>query len=471
MSIRVQYGNAIVVALLISAACRTQNVTLQHVPVIASTVVAVKPIKPIALPRDPSDSLYKRLVDCPSVVHFYRERNFSTAWFDSLRHPTAKADSMMSIIRNARYFGLLPGRYHLNELDQLKDSRKSPYPERTEVLLTDAFLRLANDLRRGVSMVHEGADSVSVDLLHSALREGEIVSALNSVEPGYSQYKALKHAIQEILDSTNASTKGRILSGEISDVEPTMKMLQAVEVNLERWRVEKHFMEAGRYVRINIPSFMLHVMSDGKPVLESRIIVGTQETPTPAFNSMVECFTLYPYWYVPRKISVEEFLPIIQHDTSFVTRNNFDVLDRQGRVLRADSIDWMTFNKNNFPVSLRQREGEGNSLGIIKFVFDNPYAVFLHDTNAKALFKRQVRMFSHGCIRMEKAFEMAHYLLTNDPSKRSAALDKYLAKQERRTVNLPSPVPIYIHYFTCEVVNGRLYRYEDVYDRDERLRE
>ena len=84
----------------------------------------------------------------------------------------------------------------------------------------------------------------------------------------------------------------------------------------------------------------------------------------------------------------------------------------------------------------------------------------------KALFNRKVRTYSHGCIRMEKAVELAHYLLTKDPSGRSAVLDKYLAQQERRTVNLPKPVPIHIRYFTCEVVNGRLYRYEDVYDKD-----
>jgi len=248
-----------------------------------------------------------------------------------------------------------------------------------------------------------------------------------------------------------------------------MQMLQTIEINLERWRQEAQFSEEGRYISINIPSFMLNVVSDGKPVLASRIIVGTQETPTPEFSSLVECVTIYPYRHVPRKISVEEFLPIIQRDTSFITRNNFDVLDRKGRVLHKDSIDWRSFNKNYFPVSLRQREGEENSLGIIKFVFDNPYAVFLHDTNAKSLFNRKVRTYSHGCIRMEKAVELGHYLLTKDPYESSAVLDKYLAQQQRRTLNLPKPVPIHIRYFTCEVVNGRLYHFEDVYNKDKDL--
>jgi murein L,D-transpeptidase YcbB/YkuD len=460
---RAQFGKTILLAILILAvSCRSQNVTLQNVPV----VVHKEPIKPIELPRDETDSLYARLFDRESVVHFYRTRNFRTTWFDSLRHSTTAADSMMLFIRGIRYFGLSPIRYHLTEIEQLKNSQGAYNIERTEVLLTDAFLRLSNDLSNGVSSVRFGIDSMNVYLLQNAIQKREIVGSLKSIEPDYSQYKLLKIAIREILDSTDASTKGRILSGKISESDPVMEKLQTIELNLERWRMENQFSEDEEYIWINIPSFMLRVVRDGMPVLESRIIVGAQKTPTPEFSSIVECFTVYPYWHVPRKISVEEYLPIIQRDTSFITRNNFDVLDRKGRVLHKDSIDWRSFNRNYFPVSLRQREGKENSLGIIKFVFDNPYAVFLHDTNAKSLFNRKVRTYSHGCIRMEKAVELGHYLLTKDPSGRSAVLDKYLAQQQRRTLNLAKPVPIHIRYFTCEVINGRLFRYEDTYDKD-----
>src|SRR5690606_24036460 len=110
-------------------------------------------------------------------------------------------------------------------------------------------------------------------------------------------------------------------------------------------------------------------------------------------------------------------------------RNNFDVLDKRGNLLQADSIDWESFSKSYFPVSLRQREGQENALGIIKFVFDNPYAVFLHDTNAKRLFRSRVRAFSHGCIRMEKAVELAHYLVTGDPGKKSKYVERFLKEE------------------------------------------
>jgi L,D-transpeptidase YcbB len=194
--------------------------------------------------------------------------------------------------------------------------------------------------------------------------------------------------------------------------------------------------------------------------------VGAIESPTPPITSVIECFTIYPYWYVPRKIAAEEYLPVIQKDTSFLTRNNFDVLDRKGRVLNQDSINWLKFHKNYFPVVLRQREGDENSLGIIKFLFDNPYAVYLHDTNAKRLFKSTRRAFSHGCIRMERAIDLAHLLVMGCLKKKSRVVENVLSAKQRQTFNLSVPIPVYIRYFTAEVVEGVFHQYEDIYGRD-----
>ncbi len=131
----------------------------------------------------------------------------------------------------------------------------------------------------------------------------------------------------------------------------------------------------------HVPAFMFYLYENDKMVMASKVIVGTPATPTPLFSSKIDCFTIFPYWYVPRKITIEEYLPVIKKDTTFIIRNNFDVLDRDGKIVPLSSINWKQYNKNNFPFIFRQREGTENSLGIIKFIFDNPYAVFLHDTN------------------------------------------------------------------------------------------
>jgi L,D-transpeptidase YcbB len=201
--------------------------------------------------------------------------------------------------------------------------------------------------------------------------------------------------------------------------------------------------------------------------MESNVIVGKPATPTPTLSSKIDCFVVFPYWYVPRKITVEEYLSVIKKDTTFITRNNFDVLDRKGNIVQLSSINWNQYNANNFPFVLRQREGTENSLGIIKFVFDNPHAVFLHDTNAKKLFRNDIRAYSHGCIRLEKAFQLAHYLIGGGRTAISSqSLDKYLNLEKRITISLKQPVPIHIRYFTCTVTNGQLHFYPDIYKKD-----
>jgi len=215
---------------------------------------------------------------------------------------------------------------------------------------------------------------------------------------------------------------------------------------------------------------MFYVVENGNVVMESRVIVGAADTPTPVLSSKIECFTVFPYWYVPRKITVNEYLPIIKKDSSFITRNNFDVLNRDGKIQNHSSIEWKKYNKNNFPFTLRQREGTENSLGIVKFIFDNPYAVFLHDTNAKRLFKNKKRALSHGCIRLEKAFEFSHYLIGGNRTRLSSkTLDKYMGEKKRVTISLSHPVPIHIRYVTCDVMNNELVFFEDVYKKDDVL--
>jgi murein L,D-transpeptidase YcbB/YkuD len=131
-----------------------------------------------------------------------------------------------------------------------------------------------------------------------------------------------------------------------------------------------------------------------------------------------------------------------------------------------DTLDWKNFNINNFPVLLRQREGIDNSLGILKFVFDNPYAVFLHDTNARRLFQNKDRALSHGCIRMEKAIDFAHYLVTGNAGEKSAMVERFLKQKQRHSLDLANPIAIHVRYITAEVKGDQIYVYKDLYKKD-----
>jgi murein L,D-transpeptidase YcbB/YkuD len=149
-----------------------------------------------------------------------------------------------------------------------------------------------------------------------------------------------------------------------------------------------------------------------------------------------------------------------------LSTNNFDVLDRKGNLLAPDSIDWKVLTPHTFRVVLRQQTGRENSLGLFKFVFDNPFAVYLHDTNAKKLFKKTMRSFSHGCVRVERAEELAHYLVTGSPLVRSRKIKAAVASGQIQTIRLSQPVIIYITYFTAAGKDGKFIQYDDLYQCD-----
>lgn len=404
-----------------------------------------------------------------SVRMFYSQRHDQLFWTSGMRCSDA-ADSVETFIENIRYYGLFPADYHFNEINSLRkelNSEKNVF--RLEALLTDAYLTMYRHITWGKAMVgSDQTDSSGIALLNNPSYCGDIIKNITCAEPSFQGYVQLKQGLKQLLESLSTVQRNAALSDSAFVPSDLENQLQTISVNLERWRAERSSF-GDKYIFINIPSFMLYLVENDSVILASKIIVGKPETPTPTLSGVIECFITYPYWHVPRKIAIEEYLPAIQSDSTFITRNNFDVLDRQGNVLNPDSLEWMLFHKNYFPVSLRQREGEDNALGVIKFIFDNPYAVYLHDTNARKLFWSKERAFSHGCIRMEKAVELAHYLVTGNLRKNSPYVDRFLREKMRNTIALRTPIPVHIRYYTCDFNNNKLHFYADIYRKDNTL--
>lgn len=422
---------------------------------------------PLVMPQA-GDSVYLNLNNPEAVVAFYRSTDFHPQWV-TREGTISLGDSLTAFIRDVRHYGLLRQRYHFRSLTE--DDPLwwlTGHLLRREVELTDAFLTLSSDLRRG-RLGENKADTTEINVLTRLLKARALGSALKFLQPSAPRYHALRDALQRLIEQADPRVRESLMEGLTIDTIPLHRTVKTVEINLERWRKENPSW-GSRYIFVNIPSYTVEMVDGGVTALQSRAIVGKPQNATPEFSSVIQCFITYPYWHVPRKIAVQEFLPLIQRDTTFLTRNDFDVLDRKGRVLNPDSIDWKRFNKNNFPVMLRQREGPENSLGIVKFDFDNPYAVFLHDTNAPRLFRLNKRALSHGCIRVEKAIALAHYLITGSPDERASFLDAYLTQKIRHMIDIPNPVPIHIRYFTASADSqGRLIILDDIYGKDRAL--
>ncbi|MCC7301018.1 MAG: L,D-transpeptidase family protein [Bacteroidia bacterium] len=251
--------------------------------------------------------------------------------------------------------------------------------------------------------------------------------------------------------------------------------IRQIEMNLERWRWErkKTFREEKAFVWVNLPGYKFILSEKDTVVVESRIICGDPKHPSPhRLKSTIQYFTIYPYWNVPYSIASKEILPRIKWDTAYLRKHNFQVIDWNGRVVEDyRRINWKKYGEKTLPYKFRQLEGEENSLGLVKFFFNNKQGVYLHDTNSRKLFKRNVRALSHGCMRLEEYLAFAEFLVRDDSVKiPKDTLHAWFGRSEQRIVKLKKPVNIYIRYFTTEVLDwNRLVLYPDIYDLDAKM--
>ena len=169
-----------------------------------------------------------------------------------------------------------------------------------------------------------------------------------------------------------------------------------------------------KVILVNIPSASMRVFSGSDEVLKMKVIVGKKSNQTRTLLSKVDRLTINPYWFITRRMATVELLSKIQKNHQFLDDNQIQVLDAKYRVVDAHSIEWSNLNKNNFPYILRQNSGENNALGALKFHFNNPFSLYLHDTDSKKLFAAPERFFSHGCIRLEKPKDLARLLLAEN---------------------------------------------------------
>jgi murein L,D-transpeptidase YcbB/YkuD len=250
--------------------------------------------------------------------------------------------------------------------------------------------------------------------------------------------------------------------------------VRQLELNLERLRWLPRDPEP-RALVVNVPGFTLEIWEHGQSVKTIRIVVGKEISATPVFSAPMTYLVLNPDWLMPHSIAAKEMLPRIRQDPSYLTAHRIKVVQRtdgEARVVNPNGIDWSRLSANNFPYRLRQEPGPTNSMGRIKFMFPNPFSIYLHDTPARSrhLFGNRVRTFSHGCIRVEEPIELATYLLAENQQWSQEVLLGALDRGKQRTVHLADPVPVHLVYWTAWVdQDGVLQFRPDIYGYDQML--
>ncbi|MEZ5952855.1 MAG: L,D-transpeptidase family protein [Hyphomonas sp.] len=331
----------------------------------------------------------------------------------------------------------------------------------------DAWLLAATHLRHGVLDPDTLAPRTAPDLTLAPLLTGialtgdtdAFTAALDRAAPTRSEYAALRAELsrQRALSTLLPSPEDRAAAET---------RIATLRINLERLRwLPSDYGE--RYVLANIPAFEVSAVSADGAVERHSAIFGKLSTQTPEFSDQIEYVIFNPWWEVPPSIARRDKLPQFRASPGDVTRLGYRVYDHDGNAIDPSTIDWATVPASPFPYQIRQAPGAANALGQVKIMFPNPDNVYLHDTPEKALFDKEVRAFSSGCIRVKDPLGLAEWVLNDMPDWDRTAIDAAVATGKETRVDLDTTIPVHVVYLTASPgADGEIVYSADVYERD-----
>ena len=413
---------------------------------------------------------------------------------------------------------------------------------KAELMLSDAFMQISKHLKQGRLMPDSISLSANANLtndffiknLNTVIENRSLTPLLNALEPKHKGYTELKKWIKKFADSMDRkiytyvvypnkdsmafiknlqkrlqesgyidggirhvdsaqmasavkkfqkkkriNADGKITSSLVRSLNANdAEKFKRIAINIDRYKqLPDHLPE--KYIWVNLPGYYLRVIDNDTIVFESKVIVGKPATRTPTLNSEITDMVTYPKWTIPNSIIKKDILPAMKRNAGYLARKGFSLVDLRGEPVDPWSVNWTKYTKG-IPYKVVQGSGDDNALGILKFNFDNPYSVYLHDTNQRYLFKNTARALSHGCVRVQEWQKLAFYIAENDsihqkpgstPSYNVDSIKTWLANKERKRIIVKNGIPLFIRYFTCEGKNEKIVFYDDIYGEDKTLRE
>ena len=281
---------------------------------------------------------------------------------------------------------------------------------------------------------------------------------------------AMVAAVKSFQDTHGLEPDGVAGQGTIAEINrsPTERLESViVAMERERWLPRER---GRRHVLVNQTDFSAKIIDEGQVTFETRAVIGknTHDRRSPEFSDQMELMVINPSWHVPRSIITKEYLPKLRANPNAV--RHLEITDRRGRQVNRSAVDFNQFTASSFPFAMRQPPGQSNALGLVKFMFPNKYNIYLHDTPQKSLFSREVRAFSHGCIRLAQPFDFAYALLAKQEQYPQAFFHNTLSTGRETTVKLTQPVPVHLIYRTAYIgPKGEVQYRRDVYGRDGKI--
>jgi murein L,D-transpeptidase YcbB/YkuD len=463
------------------------------------------------------------------VAKTYQKRKESV-WFTD--HGLSKnGEDLIYMLNNIAGYGLDSSLFELDQIiESISNSNTKENKFQTEMRLTSEYMKLATYLNRG--FISEKTyqpifeiDSVKPDLSQHLLDAAEklsIIESLHFFEPKIPEYTHLRNALLNFtqnypmntavakitpfktdsvkcyseagvalsllgyLDSISSTNDSLVCvaikqfqkhNGLNPDGNPGKHTIKALSLsNKERVTAAQATLSKLRwsqaqnrssYFYINIPSFTMKVVENRQYVQKHKTVVGNTWTKTPEFHAELDHFILNPKWFVPKSISSTELLGKVQKDSTYLNRNGY-VVTKGKKTISSTSIDWNNITSSSFRYNISQNAGRGNALGKIKFIFPNVSNVYMHDTPSKHFFGRDIRAFSHGCIRLQNPVQLAKYIAEHqDLSVQSDSIQSKIDSQKNRKISLKKKITVYIEYYLVGTdENGIIEFYSNIYKKD-----
>ncbi len=311
-----------------------------------------------------------------------------------------------------------------------------------------------------------GATDPRVPLLRARLvASGDLAAAGADASDLYDP--ALEAAVRRFQQRMGLESDGVVGAGSVTELNvPVEERIRQLRVNLDRGRVLMHDLPE-QFVIVNIAGYTAYLVRGQDIAWSARVQVGKTYRQTPLFRSEINYLVFNPTWTVPPGIIANDILPAARKDPASITRRGLKVLDSSGREVDPASIDWSRFRSGHIPYTLRQDPGPNNALGRVKLMFPNPYLVYLHDTPSQALFDRAERAFSSGCVRVERALELAELVLDEPDRWNAQSVAAVMAGGKLQNVTLKRRMPVLLAYWTAWVdPEGRMNFRRDLYGQD-----
>ncbi|TLP56901.1 murein L,D-transpeptidase [Parasedimentitalea maritima] len=318
-------------------------------------------------------------------------------------------------------------------------------------------------LNRKLEPGQSGADVV-------ALRDRLIVMGYLQRSATRDYDLAMESAVQQFQSDHGLEVDGVAGKGTVAEINKSvLTRLKSVIVAMERerWLPTDR---GERHVLVNQTDFTAKIIDHGNVTFETRSVIGKNQGDrrSPEFSDVMEHMVINPSWYVPRSIVTKEYLPQLKQNPN--AAGHMEITDSRGRRVDRSAVDFTQFTTRSFPFAMRQPPSSRNALGLVKFMFPNKYNIYLHDTPAKNLFSREVRAYSHGCIRLQQPFDFAYALLARQTEDPKAFFHRVLNSGKETKVELDKKVPVHIIYRTAVVsAKGRAEYRRDVYGRDAKV--